>query len=507
MSTKALGIGDLDRFMEWAISQGSAELNKDALFQAVAFVYRGVQLRAQTLSALPFEISRDDTVVDSSEDYQNKLGWLPDPVRTLSLLEQSLCVAGYSYWFIERNQIAIKNLNYWNPYHVEPVQDPKTGVLTGFERNVNGKIVKFDVEDVFYVWPPDYRVELGPPLGSPVTAAFKAAGVLDSVDEFVKAFFERGGINSMLISAKGMGKAAERKSLKEYLNKVFFRGNKTSHRMEVVNAETIKAEKIGAGIEDLDNNELTNERRESVVAALGVPMSLILSSSIAGMGGGGVATQDDLNFYKKTIEPEAKYIAGELNKYLFKPYGEYKINFLFDQLDVYQVDETKRALSFATYVQSDMKPEYAAVMLGLEIPTQEQVDAAMAGKEPFEEPQPVPEALQQANGEKEENDVVDEALAAERAKEKEELEKAADLDKWRKKAVQRFKEGKPEKALAFSSEHIPEELYQQIVYSLKSAQNLQQVEDVFDSLGEPDAEWLFQLKRANDLLEGQLATD
>ena len=77
---KAVGIGDLDRFLEYLMSeQTGGALNKDALYEAVAFVYRGVQLRAQTLSALPFEIVRGEDVVDQSSDYKNTVGWLPSP--------------------------------------------------------------------------------------------------------------------------------------------------------------------------------------------------------------------------------------------------------------------------------------------------------------------------------------------------------------------------------------------------------------------------------------------
>ncbi len=502
MATKSVGIGDLDRFLEFLVNEQTSDLNIDGLYEAVAFVYRGVQLRAQTLSALPFDIIRGETVIDTSDDYQNKLGWLPSPQRMLELLEQSLCVAGRAYWFISRNRMKPLSLQYWNPYTVEPDIDAELG-LTGFTRKVNGKNLPFEIEDVFYVWPADYRVEIGPPQGSPVTAAFKAAGVLNSVDEFVKLFFEHGGVKNLIISAKGMTKESDRKNLLDWFKQTFRRGNKTAFEAAVVNAETLETIPIGQGIEGLDNEALTKERRESVSVAMGVPMSLFLNTAASGLGGGGVVEQGDIDFYGKTVEPEAEFIASVLNEQLFTPYGDYQFRFKFDSLDVYQVDEQKRALSFATYVQSDMRPEVAAYMLGLEIPEDGEIPPWYV--DAFEKPQPIPAAL--APAEEEEligENVVDDALAAERAKEREELKKAADLDKWRKKAVSRFEEGKPEKALIFDSEYIPKDLYLQIVYSLKNATSVRQVEDVFDSLSEPGAELTYELKRANDLLEKTL---
>jgi len=498
---KAVGIGDLDRFMEYPVNQNTKTLNKDALYQAVAFVYRGVQLRAQVLSALPFEIVNEaGDVIDQSSDYQNAVGWMPDPVRMLSLMEQSLCVAGYSYWFREQNRVKLLDLKYWNPYTIDP-KITQNG-LEYFERNINGLPPKrFEIEDVFYVWPPDYRVEIGEPLGSPVIAAFKAAGVLNSTDEFVRLFFERGGVGGILIAAKNMTKEADRSKLVKWFKEKFRGGNSTAFEAAVVNADSMEIKKIGEGIDALDNPALTQERRESVAVALGIPMSVFLSSTIAGMGGGGVATQDDINLYHKTIEPEARLLSTIMNQQLFS-ISKHKIKFLFNTLDAYQVDETKRSLSWATYVQGNMKPDYAAVMLGLEMPTQRQVDDAMAGKDPFNEPEPVPEAL--ADGE-EESTIVDEALNAEQQKQRQELEKSVlldqDLSKWRKKAHKRVLEGKPEKALEFDSVHIDDDTAEQIVAALKHAVTAGDVDAVFDGVGDVDLAALVELKRANDLLE------
>jgi hypothetical protein len=50
---------------------------------------------------------------------------------------------------------------------------------------------------------------------------------------------------------------------------------------------------IGEGIKELSDNALTQEKREDIAAALGVPISKMWASQARGLGGGSVVGQDD----------------------------------------------------------------------------------------------------------------------------------------------------------------------------------------------------------------------
>ena len=68
---------------------------------------------------------------------------------------------------------------------------------------------------------------------------------------------------------------------------------------------------------------------------------------------------------------------------------------------------------------------------------------------------------------------------AEIAKEREEMTKAADLERWQRKAVKRYTEGKPDKAQEFESEVIPPALAAAIRGALSETVDAADVPAVF----------------------------
>ena len=97
-ATKNIGIHKLDEFLEWLTKGSQDETTIQTAYQAVPWLFRGTELRAQSVGSLPFEILRGDDVVDSSDDYQNVLGFLPNPSAFLKRVEACLVLMGSSYW-------------------------------------------------------------------------------------------------------------------------------------------------------------------------------------------------------------------------------------------------------------------------------------------------------------------------------------------------------------------------------------------------------------------------
>lgn len=480
---KAATLGDLDEFMDWLVSEGQGDgtIGVSEAAQKVAFVYRSVRLIADAVRGAPWQIVRQGeagVVFDKSDDYQNALGWLPQPKRVLELVARSLLGPGSAYLFRVQRGRLVEDVRYMLASSITPVIDGEAG-LVAFKRKVNGKELTYPVERFVYFWPADEAVELGPPKSSPVTAALMAAGADYYTSKFVAAHFAGGAIKGTILAVKGNPHDDEKKRLKEKFTRTFFRGIASAFGVEIINADTVVPVTIGEGLEALNNSELTLQMREDIAVALGVPMSKLLSSTIAGMGGGGVAESDDVNFYSDTVRPLGEFIASVLNEQVFADLG-LRWEFLWDTLDVFQQDEKERSVAFKTYVDARMKPEIAAAMLGLEIPEDAQIPAHYA--DAFtEEPAPMlPFGMGGAPAEGEEP--ADKEQAAEIAKERAETTgatRAADLERWARKAVRRFEEGHPDKALEFESALIPEESQAAIRYALGICATSADAADVF----------------------------
>ena len=179
-------------------------------YAAVPWLWRGVHLRANAVASMPFAIVDSAGMeYDTSDDYQNKLGFLPDPEGLFWLIEAAVTLLGKSYVFREQNRVKPLGLRYMIPTSIEPVfaqqtdpaQDIVEGELLGFIRRLPRSEMFLELDDLLYFWPRDPFTEIGPPKDDkcPGIAALNAAGVLYNVDEFAEAFFKRGAIKAMLL--------------------------------------------------------------------------------------------------------------------------------------------------------------------------------------------------------------------------------------------------------------------------------------------------------------------
>jgi len=322
---KSVSVSRMDDFLDWLIDQDGAEdgeIRWNLAMQKVSFVYRCVRLIADAIRAAPWRLVPvgSDDVFEEGTAYENKLEWLPNPKRTIELTARSLLGPGSAYLFRVMQGTLMRDLRYMLASTIKPKLDGDEG-LVGFEREVNGKRTEYEVDKFVYFWPADESVEIGPPKSSPVKAGLMAAGADYYTAKFISDFFARGAIKGTLLAVKGNPVESERERLKDWFKRTFFSGSSTSFNTEIINADTVEPVKIGEGLESLNNNELTKQMREDIAVAMGVPMSKLLSSSVSGLGGGGVAESDDIGFYVDTIMPLGEFIADTLNVQLFNELG------------------------------------------------------------------------------------------------------------------------------------------------------------------------------------------
>ena len=94
---------------------GNKITSKDS-YKLVPVLYASWMMRAKAMADLPFTIyGKGDTEVDNSDDYENKVGFLPDPYTFMWRAEAAIAGYGSFYYFIERNRARPLALRYWSP--------------------------------------------------------------------------------------------------------------------------------------------------------------------------------------------------------------------------------------------------------------------------------------------------------------------------------------------------------------------------------------------------------
>ena len=361
--------------MPWASPAGGSQ-SITTLASAVGYLFRAVELRANAVASVPWSVfqGNSDKPIWDSETPQAPVALtaLADLPELVYRSEAALSLGSRAFWYKERNRVRILSLRWLDPSTMAPVWTPQG--LTGYKREVNGATLTLPLQDVIYLW---YKgLSETEPRTAPAQAAAAAANVLYNTAEFSRAFFARGAIKATLLTVEGVPLPAEREKLKTLWERMLS-GIKNAFAVDVVSA-SVKPVVIGDGIQELANTELTQEQREDIATAMGVPHSLVMSNA----ANYATAEVDTQAFYETTVVPECNLIERQLNAQLFEPLG-LRFSFRPQSLDVFQKDENERAAAFSAYVNAGVKPSIVAQMLGLELPegiTYEDLDP---------EPQPV----------------------------------------------------------------------------------------------------------------------
>ena len=107
--------------MSWDSDIGWDVYGKDMedkdLYSRVAVVFRAVDLNANALSNVPFAlVTERGADYDTSADWQNKVGFMPNPRKLFRLWRKSLTMTNAFYGWLERG----KPLRYLVPNTIKP---------------------------------------------------------------------------------------------------------------------------------------------------------------------------------------------------------------------------------------------------------------------------------------------------------------------------------------------------------------------------------------------------
>lgn len=452
--------------------------NKEpAVWSQLAWPYRGLTVISDKVSSLPFEIMRNGKVYDSSEDYQNNVGFLPDVKRLLWLLAASQTLCGAAYAFSDNVGNVRKRLRYILAESIKEIKFEDDGsVIIWRESTIKGVKERRKYTggvDIIYFWLPDPGVEAGPPKSAPMMAAMAAAGVLHGMDSYIRLYWERGAIKAMMFVTEGNMPEDQQKNLLNWYKSVIA-GIKNAFNAGIFNGAKITPTPIGDGIDGLKDTELTKEKREDISTALGIPQSILFSTGASGIGGGGVVDSDMIKFLTDTIIPRAEALAEIFNTQIFNANSGYKLVFRPQKLAIYQKDEAQRASalnSMSQYIanmsRQGIDPALGFDLLGYPLTDEQKLALLKAWNDKKTTPVPVAVNAQMTQPATEQSTP---AVNAENIPAK----GVEDLRKWQRKALKNVG-----MAVKFESDEIPLTVSEFIRLGLTDCKNDGQVKSLF----------------------------
>ena len=354
----------------WNWYSGKPNDKDDLLYALVPAVYRVADMSAQAIADMPFIImNENDDEIDTSENWQNTLGFMENPRELLRLWRMSIFMYNRAYGFMEASK-GKREMVYIRADTITPKLDPKTGKLTEFIRTIGAGSKRYPVDDgpIFYMFKRDYSTEVLPSEYSEFNALMTAAGVLRHSDSNLLRFFERGAIPPSMLFVKGvMAIDEDVKKLERVWDRVI-RGF-YDYLGKVFQGEGIEVHKLTDGLRDLTNDELYKTRVQDIALAAGMPLSLLLANS----ANYATASVEYMLWFRHSVIPMAKFMQESINLRLLKPLG-YKLVFQPEITDAGTQEEEQRSGAFYTYVLAGIRQSIAAQIVGIDMPPNITVD-------------------------------------------------------------------------------------------------------------------------------------
>jgi hypothetical protein len=346
--------GGIEGFLEASKAQGGGS---QTLKRYVPDLSRAVDMLSISVANMPFEFVSIDSeeVIDSSVEWENVLGGIPDPQKLMYLLASSLC-GGSAYLIPRRTPKMIYDLQYIAPQTVEPwIVYP--GGLQYFNRSsLLGQFEKINPDKIMYFWLPDSDVEIGPALNTPLSNAMADAQLTMNIKNTMRIYGERGFVPITLLGAKGITNKDEKERAEGFFNRLLRGGFDVLAK--IVNSEALSLIKVGAGMEELKGVyiEVLRQSKEDIAQAFGIPTAMFMSDNAFASEFNALARMFYMSSRMVSIY---QTIEETFNTQLLKPYGA-AMYFRPEGLSVFQEDESARASSLSALVTAiDKSPETA----------------------------------------------------------------------------------------------------------------------------------------------------
>lgn len=364
-------------------------MTSEKAYQRSAFFRRCVELRGEALSGIPFTI-RDSTgsVIHDSDafsDWPEQLLWLSELPELLKLKEESQILRGVAYWRPLMQRGRRTGIQWVDANTLKPLYNAR-GEVSGYERHYTDPGGTHKREE----WAASTIIPFFQT--SPLTEGQRAAeyplgrvaalngDVLYSMDSFLERYMQLGLMPTTIVALPPDTPDEERARFSGLWGR-FMSGWRNAGRNLVINAEDVKVQKVGDGLSELGNAEITKEQREAIAAVLGVPMSLVLS----GHAGRSTAGQEDENFYTKAVIPSAKRAAREINRYFQREGENLHLRFEYKRIDALQRAQLEEAKALQRVASGPfVTRNEARELIGLPPATDEQMEELRANNNSVE---------------------------------------------------------------------------------------------------------------------------
>lgn len=318
----------------WRLVLGVGEGEGSALkaYRTVAAVHRCVRVRAKTVKSVPLALYRGRR--DISETPEGVIA-LQRARLLFYLAEASMCLYGRAHALKEQGVLSgLPRLRWVASPGITPEFDSQVGIK-GYKRRV-GEVEKTLAPDqVWSCWIQDPSVDVGADV-APAAVAMRAAGVLDNLDSYLESFFDGGAIKATLLRVKSVANENEKKKLEAWWKKTLS-GVKNAFRAAAVSAD-VEPMVIGDSLADTVNPELRDQALMDVLIAMEVPASKILANA----ANYATAQQDELSFLTDLVIPEAESIRDSLNAQFYGAQG-LELVLLPEKMPAFQAAELAKA--------------------------------------------------------------------------------------------------------------------------------------------------------------------
>ena len=433
-------------------------------YEKVPMYYRAINLRADALGTVPYELLRAGLPVDYP---------FSTPLENLiQQTERALMLVGRAFWLRLYRGRVLYGFQFINPRSVEVTFHPEymqgADYLTGlrFTQKIDGQVhATWTAADIVYFHEPSIKNDINEEV-SPARVALQSAQLAYYLERFASAFFEHGAQPALVLSLDKSVTPPELERMKShwtrYVENVgnafktfFFRGQ-------------VNAQIVTFPLDQMDMVPIQERAVMNIVSTFGVPRTMIEASA----ANYATADSDRQSFWRETIVPRLAFYERVLNEQLFRTL-KYQFQFLPEKLDVFQVDEAARANSLVLLVQAGL-PLAAAMKqlgydnieeaLGLPAVIQQDTDGGVnvdTGT-PVSTPAPA---------------MPDERTALADTAQK----RAQELERYQAKALARYKPGKAA-AVKFSSDVLPQYMLDYLDTELSDVKKKYEIVALFDSL-------------------------
>ena len=325
-------------------------------YEVVPMLYRGVNLRCDAISTVPYTLMRRGVEVEWP--------WQQTVSSLMRDTERSLLLTGGAYWYRIVKGRTMTGFVVLNPTTMtvgfEPtaasLEDPYSGAL--FTQTQLGRTYgPWNIDSIVYFREPSYRDDILPGL-APAQVALQSAQLGHYLERFTSAFFEGGAQPVMVMNLpEAMDDAEFQRFRGEFATRIG--GVANAFRSLFVRAPELKVQKVTPDINTMMLPELQERVITSIAMTLGVPRTM-LEASAANYA---TADSDRQSFWRETIVPRLGLYEQILNSQLLAPIG-YELRFEPEMLDVMQADEADRADSLLKLTQAGLPLPDAMRILG-----------------------------------------------------------------------------------------------------------------------------------------------